>query len=111
MRAILRQVRISPRKARVIAKIIKGKKVEDALSMLKIMPKKGAKILYKVIDSAAHNAKNNFGQDVKTLYISSLQIDGGTQLKRSLPRSRGRVHPIKKKCSNIKVEVAVLAAK
>ena len=105
MRAVLKNTRISPLKARVIARMLKGKTVEDALNMLKMTPKKGASILYKVISSASANAKNNFGQNINSLEIANIQIDKGMVLKRSLPRSRGRTSPIMKRTSNIKVEV------
>src|SRR3989339_424552 len=107
MQAVLKNARISPIKARVIAKIIRKKSAEKALIMLKLMPKKSAKLLYEVLLSAIANAKNNFGQDVILLYISNVQINKATVYKRHLPRSRGRVAPIKKQTSHIRIEVAV----
>ncbi len=107
MQAILRQVRISPKKARVIASMVNGKDVKEALGLLSITPKKGAKILQKVILSAASNAKNNFNQSIETLKITSINIDKGLSYKRSIPRSRGRANPRMKPTSHIKVEVAV----
>jgi len=109
MKAVLRRVRISPKKANLIAGIVRGKKVNDALAVLKYMPKKGAKIMYKVIHSAAYNAKNNFKQDLGDLYILSIVVNKGPTLKRSIPASRGRSHPILKKSCNITVEVGVKA--
>lgn len=105
MQAILKHIRISPLKLRVIGRIIRKKNVLEALDILDNMPKKGAKILYKVVKSAAYNAKNNFGQKLDTLIISALQVDKGMAYKRGVPRSRGRVAPITKPTSNVKIEV------
>jgi large subunit ribosomal protein L22 len=107
MKAVLRRVRISSKKANLIAGIVRGKKVNDALAVLKYMPKKGAKIIYKVLHSAAYNAKNNFKQDLGDLYIISIVVNKGPMLKRSLPASRGRSHPILKRTCNITIEVGV----
>lgn len=88
--------------------MVRGKKVTDALALLKFMPKKGADILYKVIHSAASNAKNNFKQSIDDLYITQILVTKGATFKRSLPISRGRVHPIRKRTSHITVEVGLL---
>ena len=106
MKAILRRIRISPKKANLIAGMVRGKKINEALSLLKFMPKKGAKILYKVIHSAASNAKNNFKQSIDDLVITKILVTKGPTYKRSMPISRGRVHPILKRTSHITVEVA-----
>ncbi len=108
MKAYLRQIRISPKKANLVAGIVRGKKVNEALVILKFMPKKAASFLYKVIHSAASNAKNNFKQSVDDLYITKILVTKGTTYKRSLPISRGRMHPIRKRTSHISVEVGVL---
>ncbi|MBU0577607.1 50S ribosomal protein L22 [Patescibacteria group bacterium] len=108
MKAALRRTRISPKKANLVAGMVRGKKVSEALSLLKFMPKKGAEIIYKVVHSAAHNAKNNFKQKIDDLYITQLLVTKGPTYKRSLPISRGRVHPIRKRTSHITVEVGVL---
>ncbi|KKP39034.1 MAG: 50S ribosomal protein L22, large subunit ribosomal protein L22 [Candidatus Peregrinibacteria bacterium GW2011_GWF2_33_10] len=105
MRAILNKTRISPIKARVIAQVIRGKMVQESLDVLALMPKKAAKIFYKVLKSAAYNAKNNFGQDLKSLCVSSVQVNEGGVYKRGVPRSRGRVNPIRKPTSNIRIEL------
>ena len=109
MKAVLRRVRISSKKANLIAGIVRGKKVNDALAVLKYMPKKGAKIMYKIVHSAAYNAKNNFKQDLEDLYVISIVVNKGPMFKRSIPASRGRSHPILKKTCNITVEVGVKA--
>lgn len=88
--------------------MVRGKKVSDALALLKFMPKKAATILYKVIHSAASNAKNNFKQSIDELYITKILVTKGPTYKRSLPISRGRTHPIAKRTSHITVEVGLL---
>ena len=105
MKAILRKIRISPKKANLVAGTVRGKTVEEALGILKFMPKKGAKIIHKVVQSAASNAKNNFKQSLKDLVITKILVTKGPTYKRSLPISRGRMHPIKKRTSHITVEV------
>jgi len=107
MKAVLRKIRISPKKANLVAGMVRGKKVNDALDLLKFMPKKAAKILYHVVLSAASNAKNNFKQNIDDLVITSLLVTKGPTYKRSLPISRGRVHPIRKRTSHITVEVGI----
>lgn len=108
MKAVLRKIRISPKKANLVAGIVRGKKVTDSLALLKFMPKKAAKILYKVIHSASSNAKNDFNQIIDDLYIKKLLVTKGPTYKRSLPISRGRVHPIRKRTSHITVEVGMM---
>ena len=107
MKAILRKIRISPKKANLVAGMIRGKKVNDALALLKFTPKKGAKIIYKVVHSAASNAKNNFKQSMDDLVITKVLVTKGPTLKRSVPISRGRMHPIRKRTSHITVEVGL----
>ena len=89
--------------------MVRGKKVEEALNILKFMPKKGADLLYKVVHSAASNAKNNYKQSIDELYITQILVTKGPTYKRSLPISRGRVHPIAKRTSHITVEVGLPA--
>lgn len=111
MKAHLRKIRISPKKANLVAGMVRGKKVTEALDLLKFMPKKGADILYKVVHSAASNAKNNFKQSIDELYITQILVTKGPTYKRSLPISRGRVHPIAKRTSHITVEVGLPTGK
>jgi large subunit ribosomal protein L22 len=107
MKAVLRTIRISPKKANLVAGTVRGKKVNEALAILKFMPKKGADIIYKVVLSAASNAKNNFKQNIDDLVITRLLVTKGPTYKRSLPISRGRAHPIRKRTSHITVEVGL----
>ena len=109
MKAILKNVRISPKKANLVAGLVRGESVEEALTQLKYTPKKGAKILYKVIASAAANAENNFKQKPEKLFIKEIVVTEGPTYKRSVSVSRGRMHPLKKRTSNITVKVDVMA--
>jgi large subunit ribosomal protein L22 len=102
-KALARQIRISPQKARLIADLVRGKDVETALNTLRFMPKKGARILRKVIESALANASQNEAIDVDTLYIKKIFIDGGPMLKRIMPRAQGRATRILKRSSHITV--------
>jgi len=107
MKAVLRRTRISPKKANLIAGTVRNKKVDEALALLKFMPKKGARILYDVLHSAFSNAKNNFKQNSDDLVIESIIVTKGPTLKRSVPISRGRAHPIRKRSCNITVQLSV----
>jgi len=110
MKAVLRKTRISPKKANLVAGMVRRKKVTEALALLKFMPKKAATTIYKVVHSAAYNAKNNYNQPLEDLYITNLLVTKGPTYKRSIPISRGRMHPILKRTSHITVEVGVLTA-
>jgi len=109
MKAILKNIRISPKKANLVAGIVRGEMVDDALARLKFTPKKGAKILYKVIHSAAANAENNFKQNRDRLYIKEIIVTKAPTFKRGVSVSRGRTHPIRKRNSHITVYVDVKA--
>lgn len=102
-RAVARYIRISPQKARLVAEVIKGAEVEKAINVLRFMPKKGAAILRKVIESAVANASQNQDIDVDTLYIKKICIDSGPTLKRMRPRAMGRANRILKRTSHITV--------
>jgi len=102
-KALARQIRISPQKARLVADIVRGKTVETAINTLRFMPKKGARILRKVIETALANATQNEAIDVDTLYIKKIYIDGGPMLKRIRPRAMGRASRILKRSSHITV--------
>ena len=104
-KATAKYVRISPRKARIVADIIKGKPVEDALNILKYTPKKAARIINKVLNSALANAEQNYTLDVDNLYVKQVRIDGGPSWKRIQPRAMGRAYRILKRTSHITVIV------
>ncbi len=107
MKAYWKNIRISPKKLRVIAEIIRGQNVWEALNFLKFAPKKWADLLYKILASAIANAENNDNQKADTLYISTLIINKWIVYKRWNAVSRGRSHPILKRTSNIKLELQV----
>ncbi len=107
MKAYLKNTRISPKKLRVVAEVIRGKDLNWSLNFLKFAPKKWADILYKVVKSAASNAVNNDWQDMDNLYIDTLIITKGIVYKRGQAISRGRSHPILKRTSNVRLELQV----
>jgi len=107
MKAYGKNIRISPKKLRVVAEIIRGESVEKALSFLKFAPKKGAGILYKTLFSAVSNAENNDSQKASDLFIKTVSINKWIVYKRSNPVSRWRAHKILKRTSNIILELQV----
>lgn len=102
-KAVARDIRISPQKARLVADLIRGKDVETAINTLRFMPKKGARIIRKLVESALANAGQNEAIDVDTLYIKKIFVDGGSMLKRIRPRAQGRACRILKRSSHITV--------
>lgn len=104
-RAIARYIRISPRKARIVAHNINGKHVEDALNILKYTPKKAAGLISKVLHSALANAEQNASMDIDNLYVKQVMIDEGPTWKRIKPRAMGRANRILKRTSHITVIV------
>ena len=107
MKANGKNIRISPKKLRVVAEIIRNQSATEALSFLKFAPKKWAGILYKILFSAVSNAINNDSQSESDLYIKSLIINKWLVYKRSNPVSRWRAHKILKRTSNINLELQV----
>ena len=103
--AVAKYIRISPQKARLVADVIRGMNAEKALTMLRFMPKKGAKIIKKVLESAVANANQTESLDVDTLYVKRILIDGGPMLKRFSPRAQGRATRILKRSSHITIVV------
>ena len=97
--------RVSYRKANLVASLVRGKKVEEALAILKNINKKSNPIVIKLINSAIANAVNNNGMNAEKLYISKLVIEQGPTLKRFQPRSKGKANRILKRTSNFKIEV------
>ncbi len=107
MKAYGKNIRISPKKMRVIAEAMKWMNLIDALNFLKFAPKKGADILYKILFSAVKNAENNSNQSRDNLCIQTLTITKWVVYKRGNPVGRWRMHPILKRTSNIKLELQV----
>ena len=102
-RAISKYLRISPRKARLSADLVRGKKVEEALNILSHTPKFGAKLVSKVVHSALANAKVNKSIDVDTLFVKTIYINQGPTLKRFHPMPMGRAGRIRKRTCHITV--------
>ena len=109
--ASLQNYRISPRKVRVVADMIRGKKVSVAKALLEHAAKKGRHPIATLIDSAVANASHNFKIDQGSLMVKEIRVDQGFVLKRSTPMSRGSAFPIKKRTSHISVVLAPLAEK
>jgi large subunit ribosomal protein L22 len=104
-KAVTRHLRIAPRKARLVADVIRGKKVEEALTLLDFMPKKAARMITKTLKSVLANAENTQRVDVDQLYVRRIFVDGGTTLKRFLPRAHGRATPLRKRTSHVTIIV------
>jgi len=107
-KAVLRNTRISARKARLVVDMVRGKPVSSALDTLKLMNKKAAPLVHKLIQSAMANATNAATVDVDRLIVSEVFVDEGVTLKRFLPRAQGRATPIRKRSSHITVKLAEL---
>lgn len=101
VRARLRFVRVAPRKAQLVADLIRGKGSEEALNILNFTKKAAAKILIKVLKSALANATQKKTIDVDRLYIKKVTIDQGPTMKRFQPRALGRATMIRKRTSHI----------
>lgn len=102
--AKLNYLRTAPRKARVVADLVKGKNVKEAISQLSFVAKKSASPIAKLLKSAINNAKNNFKvNDDGELFIKSISVNGGPVLKRYMPRSRGMANQILKRTSHITI--------
>ena len=104
--AKLRGVRISPQKARLVCDQVRGMPVERALEVLMFSPKKGARIVKKVLESAIANAEHNEGADIDELRVSTVHVDQGPVYKRIRPRAKGRANRILKRTSHITVSVS-----
>jgi len=105
VRAIAKDTGISPRKVRPLLNVIRGKKVDEALDVLQFMPSPTARVVAKVVKSAAANADNNYQMTPSDLKIVKIFADEAPSLKRFRPRARGRVSPIVKRSSHITVIV------
>jgi len=103
--AQLNQVRISAQKCRLVADLIRGKSVEQALNILAFSPKKGAVIVKKVLESAIANAEHNEGADIDTLKVTTIFVDKGPSLKRFTARAKGRGNKIEKQTCHISLTV------
>lgn len=101
-KALLKYIRLSPTKARLVAREVQGMNAELALASLEFTPNKAAKVIAKVLASAVANG----GYDAQSVVVKSCRVDAGPVLRRFMPRARGRATPIRKPTSHIFVEVA-----
>lgn len=105
VQAIARGVKHSPRKVSVVAALVRGRSVEDALTILDNTPRRSALAVKKAIMSARANADNNHGYKANTLQITEISVTAGPRIKRYRPASHGRALPFQKKSSHIRVVV------
>ena len=105
-KAIEKFIRISPRKLRYVADVVRNKSVEEAVDILTFTPKKAASILKKAVESAAANATENHEMEEDGLFISRIMVNEGPILKRFRPRARGRATRIRKRTSHLTVVVS-----
>ena len=101
-----RQVRVSPRKMRLVADVVRGKDVNEALATLRFMPQKSAEYIFKVLKSAQATAEHNYDLDPDALYVKMIFADDGPTFKRWQPRARGRVNQKLRRTSHLTVVVA-----
>lgn len=105
MKAILKNYRQSPRKVRLLADLVRGKRVDQALQVLAFTNKRASEPFTKLINSAVANAKSQ-GADIQSLIVKVATVDKGTVLKRFMPRARGSAARINKRNSHIAIELA-----
>ncbi len=105
-KSIARHVRIAPRKVRLVVDLIRGKKVGEAIAILRNTPRGASPIVEKVLKSAVANAEHNHNMDVERLVVSKVFVDQGPTLKRFHPRSQGRAFSILKHTSHVTVVVS-----
>jgi large subunit ribosomal protein L22 len=109
-KAILRNARVSPQKARLVADLVRGMDIDQAMEVLTFTPKKSAGMIKKLLESAVANAENageKSGEriDVDNLYIKTIYVDGGPTLRRWRPRAMGRATRVLKRTSHITLEL------
>ena len=104
--AHLRDIRLSPQKARLVVDKVRGKTVEQALDILNFLPNKAAYYVAKALNSAIANAENNLGADIDELFVSEIFVNQGAHFKRIMARAKGRADRITKPTAHITVTVA-----
>jgi len=104
--ATCKYVRMSAQKTRLVADLVRGMDVQEALTLLRFTNKAAADPVAKTIASAAANADENYGLSIDDLYVSRIMVDEGPTLKRGRPGARGRYKPVLKRSSHISVYVA-----
>ena len=104
-KAVAKDVRVTPRKARLVLDLIRGKQINEALGILSNVNKAASPIIAKVVKSAASNAINNFGMSEEKLYVAECYAGDGIKMKRYLPRAKGSASGLVKRASHITVVV------
>lgn len=104
--SVARYVRIAPRKVRLVADLVRGKAVDEAIAILRHTPRAASPVIEKVINSAVANAEHNFEMNSSNLYVAEIYVDEGPTLKRFQPRAQGRATRINKRTSHITVVLA-----
>ncbi len=110
MKAVLKTYRQSPRKVRIVADLIRGKKVFDARNALSFTPKRASSVLIKLLDSAVANALQK-GEDKDALFVKAVQVNKGVTMKRIMPRARGSASRINKRTSHVEIVLGVKEVK
>ncbi len=105
-KAIAKTVRVAPRKARLVADLVRGKDVKEALAILMFTPRAASPLISKVLNSAIANAEHNLNLNVDDLFVKEIYVNEGVRLKRLLPRAKGQGDIIQKRTSHITVVVA-----
>ena len=105
-KAIARTVGVTPRKARLVVDLVRGKTVVEALEILSVLNKSAVTPVTKVIKSAVANATNNFNMDESSLYIKEAYVDDSIRMRRFLPRAKGSASGLVKRTCHITVVVA-----
>lgn len=111
MKAVAKYIRMSPRKVRLVADLVRDRNVQEALVMLRFLPKAAARPVEKVIRSAVANAEETYGLSSEDLYVAKITADEGPTLKRGQPGPRGRFKPILKRSTHITVVLGEQATK
>lgn len=99
-----RRARISPKKAKLVVDLIRGKRIDDAMTTLQMSKKRGAVLVLNALKAAQASADQDEA-DIRRLYVSDARVDHGPTMKRFQPKDRGRAHPIMKRTSHITVSV------
>jgi len=103
VRASLQRVRVSPRKARLVVDMVRGRKVSEAIEMMKFVPNKAASDVERLLKSVSANAENNYDLDPDDLWIKAIYADDAPQMRRFKPKARGRVGKILRRSTHITV--------
>lgn len=105
-KASVQTVRIAPRKVRLVVDLIRGKKIGEAVAILRLTPKAASPVVEKVLNSAIANAEHNYEMDIENLIVSEVFVDEGPTMKRFRPRAQGRASAINKRTSHITIVVS-----